>query len=1057
VTARRRHVDAAKRNRLAILRERRFVRGGPTEDEIQNAVPVGRKLKCRQQALERLDASRRRTPNNVSRFWPLVITMIDYGARSAPGRSISRSMTDTSDHQPPEPRRRTQDEEVLVVAVAGTDVGAIERLVSELPPGRGMSFIITLAATPSPRRLNLGRLHDLTSLNVREAKNAMRLEPDTVYVAQQDEFVTVGSEELSVGPRQPESLPLDDLLRSLAQNHAERAAGILLSGIRSDGSIGAAEMKASGSLVILQAPANAVEANLPEQQLLGKGADLVLPVSRIANALTDYFKAPRDRPESAWSAPFCQQTLSPILTALNESTGHDFSRYKRSTVSRRIQRRMRVHGLIDPSHYAELLRARPAEAESLFNEMLIAVTSFFRDPETYSALQIALDEYLQRLPPQQDLRVWVPACSTGEEAYSMAILMHECVQRADKSQGVKMFATDVDAKAIDFARAGRYPLGISAYVSPERLERFFVQEDDTYRINKETRERIIFAPHNVTRDPPFTHIDLVSCRNLLIYLEPELQQQVLTLFEYALEPGGLLLLGGSESVGTLQNVFDLVDEKSKLFVHRATHVRRSLALPIDPLWGERSLRREARFSGRAGTRNHAASAAEQLLMGEFVPPSAIIAASGELAYIHGRTGRFLEPPVGEPSTNIFDMAREGLRLELPAAVRAAHHSQQPVVRRGLNVRTNGSIEPVTVTVKPLDQPETLRGLLLVTFDVEDHIAERMPASNSEQTSNLEAELHYVRTTLRAMIEDLASSNEELESMNEELQSTNEEVQSSNEELAASREELQSLNQELQTLNEELAQRNSMLSQSNDDMHNLLSSVHVATVFVDAQLNVKRFTAPAKKVFRLRDSDIGRPVSDLVVNLDYQTLVEDAQEVLRTLVFAEREVQTTEGEWRLMRILPYRIANDVIDGLIITVADIQRLKEAQRSVQQNRSLFEDVMASLPMPLVLLDEKLAVLTASVEFARRFGTTEANLIGKPLTALGSGWRHRAVTDRLQKLARGEPCPSFRLQGNLGAPVPTDVLVYVRRLQARHPKARYLLLIQDVATALPVPADVD
>jgi two-component system CheB/CheR fusion protein len=917
-----------------------------------------------------------------------------------------------------------------------------------------MAFVVTLAATPSPRRLNLERLQNLTWLQVREARSGTRVEPNHLYVAQQGEFVTVGENELSVGLHGSGSLPLDHLFRSLAHHHGERAGAILLSGVRGDGTIGAAEMKAAGAVVIVEVPSNASDASLPEQQLLSKGADLVLPLPRIANALANYFQAPNDRPDRDSSAPFARETLAPILSALNEATGHDFTRYKRSTVSRRIQRRMRVHGFKEPSQYVELLLARPTEAELLLNEMLIGVTSFFRDPDTFDVMEKALDAYLQRLPDHQDLRVWVPACSTGEEAYSMAILMHECVQRANKNQGLKIFATDIDAKAIDFARAGRYPLGISAYVSPERLERFFVHEDDTYRINKETRERIIFAPHNVTSDPPFTHIDVVSCRNLLIYLEPELQQQVLTLFEYALEPDGLLLLGGSESVGTLQSAFDLVDKRAKLFVHRAAHPRRSFVLPIDPLWGERTLRKETRFISRAGSRGNSASAAEQLLMSEFVPPSAIIAPNGELAYTHGRTGRFLEPPVGEPSTNLFDMAREGLRLELPAAVRIAHHSQQLVVRRGLNVRTNGGFESVTLTVKPLVQPETLRGLLLVTFELEPDAAQP-PPENPEQTSNLEAELHYVRTTLQGMIEDLESSNEELKSMNEELQSTNEEVQSSNEELSTSREELQSLNEELQTLNEELAQRNSMLSQSNDDMHNLLSSVQVATVFVDSQLNVKRFTAPAKKVFRLRDSDIGRPVSDLVVNLDYETLAEDAQEVLRTLVFAEREVQTKGGEWRLMRLLPYRTANNVIDGLIITVTDIQQLKESQRLMEESRRLFADVMAALPVPLVLLDERFAILATSVEFARRFGTTEANLDGKQLSDLGSAWRHPAVAERLELLGRGEPCPPFRLRGSLGTPVPADVVVHPRRLRDEHASARYVLLVQDAARAEPALID--
>ena len=933
----------------------------------------------------------------------------------------------------------------LVVAIAGTDVPAMEKLAANLPVGCGMTFLLVLAPAPVLRELDVNHLRSVCPCHVQLAEHGAPLEPDHLYVVQRGQLVTCSEWDLQVSSASATDLPLDNLLRSLARNHAERSGAILLSGVRSDGSVGAAEMKKAGGFVLLQVPGNAAEANQPERQLLAKSADLVLPLQRIAGALAHYFRLAKNETDKDWMVPVDQGLLTPILRVLSESTGHDFTRYKRSTVSRRIQRRMRVHGINDAESYVELLRTRPAEAELLFNEMLIGVTSFFRDPETYVLLERVLDEHLTRLPVQQDLRVWVPACSTGEEAYSMAILLHECVLRAGRGQTVKLFATDVDAKAIDIARAGRYPLGISAYVNAERLARYFVQEDDTYRINKETRERIIFAPHNVTRDPPFTHIDLVSCRNLLIYLEPELQQQVLALFEYSLEPGGLLLLGGSETIGAMHGSFELIDKTAKLFRHRATHPRRSFALPIDPLWGEHSTRREARIT-RATGRTSAVSAAEQVLMAEYVPPSAIISASGELAYIHGRTGKFLELPVGEPSTNIFDMAREGLRLELPAAVRACNHSQQPLVRRGLNVRTNGSIEPVTVTVKPLDQPESLRGLLLVTFSVDDPLVERGPAAASEQTSDLEAELNYVRSTLQEMIEDLESSNEELKSMNEELQSTNEEVQSSNEELSTSREELQSLNEELQTLNEELAQRNTMLSQSNDDMHNLLSSVHVATVFVDGELNVKRFTAPAKRVFRLRDSDIGRPVSDLVMNLDYKSLVEDAHEVLRTLVFAEREVQTTDGEWRQMRILPYRTANNVIDGLIITVTDIQRLKEAEHLAQESRELFEDLHANLPMPLVLMDQDFKVIYTSTEFARRFGTTESHLIGKALTELAPGWRHEAVQERLAALSRGEQCPPFRIQGNLGSSFVMDVVIHPRRLRNVHRAARYLFLVQEV-----------
>lgn len=966
-------------------------------------------------------------------------------------------MTDSGDQQSSNTSgARTAGERPLIVAIAGSDSAPFDRLVPELPTGRGIAFIIVSSGDGPGVPLELARLQALTSLTVVTASAGLTLEADHIYVAPGGAVLTCRDRELSSTPREPHSLPVDELFRSLAEVDAERTAVILLAGLRADGSVGAAQLKAAGGFVIVQAPLNALEASSPEYQLLTMAADLVLPLPRLIGALLHYFRPSREAGDrTSITSIFDAEALAPILGVVSATTGHDFSRYKRSTVSRRVQRRMRVHGLDKPSEYAQLLEARPAEAELLFNEMLIGVTRFFRDPETYAALGAALDDYLRRLPENRDVRVWVPACSTGEEAYSVAIVIHESMQRTKRNHSVKMFASDVDSKAIEFARCGRYPRGIAADVSPERLERFFVQEDDTYRINKETRERIVFAPHNVTRDPPFTHINLLSCRNLLIYLEPELQQQVLNVFEYALESGGLLLLGSSESLGAVHSSFELLDKRAKLFAHRALHPRRTLSLPIDPLRADRFGRREDRMV--RGVRHSASVLAEQLLMSEFVPPAAIVAPSGDIVFIHGRTGKFLEPAVGEPSTNLFEMAREGLRLELPAAVRSAHHSRQPVVRRGLDVRTNGRFESVTLAVKPLNDPEPLRGLLLVTFQIEEPSAERGQPTPSEHTSNLEAELHYVRSTLQGMIEDLESSNEELKSMNEELQSTNEEVQSSNEELSTSREELQSLNEELQTLNDELAQRNALLSQSNDDMHNLLSSVQVATVFVDAQLNVKRFTAPARNVFRLRESDIGRPVSDLVLNLDYETLVEDAQEVLRTLVFAEREVQTASGEWRQMRILPYRTANNVIDGLIITVTDIHHLKGVERDRDRQRALLEELLASMPLPLLLLDDSFRIVAASVDFGRRFGITEPKLVGKALASLAPGWRHPALAERLAALSRGEPCPILRLAGTLGTGYPVDVLVHPRRLERPEVGVRYLLLFQEVTPSLPQAITLD
>jgi len=937
------------------------------------------------------------------------------------------------------------------VAIAAHDARALEQLMSALIAGQGMAFIVVLDAEAA-ERVNTARLRPPSPFRVVMIDQRAPLEPDCIFVAQPGQLISCEEGELRA-TKSETGLPIDHLLRSLAANQAGNAAAVLLSGVRGDGAVGAVEMRAAGALVLLQAPSSAGEASVPEIQLLAATADRVLPVAGIQGALVDYFRSAA----VAETGPLAlalerepePEPLGLILDALAQTVGHDFSRYKRSMIGRRVLRRMTIHGLRDPRQYLVLLESSTAEAELLFNEMLIGVTSFFRDPAAYAALRAALELYLQRPQSRRDLRVWVAGCSTGEEAYSIAIVIQECLERAGINPALKILATDLDPKAIEFARSGRYPIGISAYVSPERLARYFVMEDGGYRINKETRDRIVFAPHNIGRDPPFTNIDILSCRNLLIYLEPDLQEQVLSLFDYALVPGGLLLLGGFESVGGLNTAFEPIDKEARLFAHCATHTRKTWSLPIDPLWTERPLRREDRLVNRAAQKHSAATIAEELLIEEFVPPSAIVSPMGEIVYVHGRTGRFLEPAIGAPSVNIFDMAREGLRLELPAAVRAAQQGES-VVRRGLNVRTNGHYESVTLRVKPLTEPESVRGLLLVSFELDD--ARSGPRlGNGDATSQLEAELQHAQSALQGSIEDLESSNEELKSMNEELQSTNEEVQSANEELSTSREELQSLNEELQTLNDELAQRNRLLSQSNDDMHNLLSSLQVTTVFVDAQLNVKRFTLPARKLFKLRDSDIGRPVSDLAINLDYPNLVDDAEEVLRTLVFTEREAQTSDGEWRMVRITPYRTANNVIDGLTITVTDIQRIKELERERETLQDLFDGVVGDTPKPFVVLDAELRITTASLEFARRFCATGAHLVGEPLGALGVGWRQPPIAERLGALARGEACPPFRLQGSFGASLPVDVIVHPRRLQETNRATRYLLLFEDVAAPPP------
>jgi two-component system CheB/CheR fusion protein len=489
-------------------------------------------------------------------------------------------------------------------------------------------------------------------------------------------------------------------------------------------------------------------------------------------------------------------------------------------------------------------------------------------------------------------------------------------------------------------------------------------------------------------------MDVLSCRNMLIYLEPDLQQRVLALLHYALLPEGLLFLGSSESLGPLEDAFTQVDKKAKIFAARETRRNRRLpSLKLEIPSGNLVIPRDAAVENPAPGRRGLASLAERALLSHRVPPSVLITAAGSIAYIHGRTGRFLEPVAGEPNANLFEMAREGLRLELPAAVREAIRSEETIARRGLQVKSEGGFDVVDVHVSPLSEPETLAGLLLVTFErkTPTTVAASDEPSDvpipSDRIRELETELQHVRENLQGTIEELETSNEELKSTNEELQSTNEELQSANEELETSREEMQSMNEELQTLNSELQDRNDELSQSNDDMQNLLNSTDVATVFLDGKLRIKRFTEPAKKVFHLRDTDLGRPLADMAANLRYADLMEDAQQVLRTLVFTEKQVATSDGDWRLMRILPYRTGENVIDGLIVTFLDIDPMKKMEQRSEATRAFTQGILAVIEEGVVILDEAFRVESANAAFCRMFGISERLIVGESLQDVGAG----------------------------------------------------------------------
>ncbi|MDO8473573.1 MAG: CheR family methyltransferase, partial [Dehalococcoidia bacterium] len=638
--------------------------------------------------------------------------------------------------------------------------------------------------------------------------------------------------------------------------------------------------------------------------------------------------------------------LQELLRLLKARTKHDFSQYKKSTLYRRIAKRTSLLQIAGLTAYTGYVTEHPEELDAIFQEFLIGVTRFFRDPEAFEYLENnALPELVNNAAPDSAIRVWVTGCSTGEEAYSISIAFHECISklRSNAHLKIQIFATDIDGRAIAIARKGTYPANIAADVSKERLDRFFAEDGGGYRIKRVIRETVVFAPHDVIADPPFTKMDLISCRNMLIYFSPELQKKVLPTFYYALNPGGILFLGTAESVSGAPELFVGLDTKCRVF--------RRKEVKIPPL---RAMSISAQKPGPGAHRQGdtvkqpepgISEDVRQALLEKYAPPSVVVDADGDIVYVSGRTGMYLEPAEGSGHWNICSMAREGLKRELTRAVYRASTLKTGTVLKGLKVRINGGYGLTDVSVSPFTSPDTLSGLIMVTFfdvtpaepsAIADNEGE--PAGAADPTlAGTEDELKLIRDQLKSLAEEMEAAQEELKSANEELQSTNEELQSANEELISSKEELESLNEELVTLNTELQTKVNELTGLNNDMANLLNSTEIATLFLDAKLRIKRFTPAAVGMFNLRTIDIGRPITDITQNLDYKTIEQDVNAVLDSLAMQERQVLSKDGRWYIMRIMPYRTLDNVIDGVVITFSNVTQMKQLEDALRESETL------------------------------------------------------------------------------------------------------------------------
>lgn len=825
---------------------------------------------------------------------------------------------------------------IVGIGCSAGGLEALEVLLSHTPANSGMAFVVVQHLDPDHTSNLPALLQRATPMPVLEVTRTTTLQPDHVYVIPPNKDLSVlhgALHLLEPSEKRGLRLPIDFFLRTLADDRQHGAIGVVLSGMGSDGMLGLSAIKEKGGLTLVQDPTEAKAGSMPESALKAGVVDITAPAGELVSAIIRFighFPAGKalDSPVGANDA----DALAQIVVLLRNRSGNDLSLYKPSTLYRRIERRIALLQIEGIAAYVHYLRDNSQELDLLFKELLIGVTNFFRDPAVWDYLRdTAIPALLAHHPDGHALRAWVPACSTGEEAYSLAIVFKEALElhRPEAHFTLQIYATDLDVDAVDQARKARYPANIAADVSAERMARHFVAEDGGYRVNRNLREMVIFATQNVVSDPPFTKLDLLSCRNLLIYFGQDLQKKVIPLFHYALNREGLLVLGSAETTSGFTDLFAPLDKK--------THIFRRIEQSARASWLDFPVRTPASApaspdSGHMDFRDSLEYQTDQLIQQNYAPAAVLVNGDGDILYISGRTGKYLEPAAGKVNINIHAMAREGLREALVGVIRNALHHPQPIHLDGLQVEVNGQLQRVNITVQGIEKPEPLSNRVLVVFtDVKAPVSgqRRRRSAVSDRESALLLELNQLREALRINQEDIQATTEEFKSANEELQVTNEE-------LTTSKEELQSMNEELQTINAELQAKVDDLTWARNDMTNLLNSTEIATVFLDNEMKLRRYTTYATHLFKLIPGDVGRPLSDIATDLSYPELQADALAVLTTLVFCEKQVETRDGRHYQVRIMPYRTQDNVIDGVVVTFIDITATKQLEARLRKREA-------------------------------------------------------------------------------------------------------------------------
>ena len=912
-----------------------------------------------------------------------------------------------------------QDFPLVGIGASAGGLSAVKTFFDNMSSDKNISFVLIQHKSGAYKSSMGSILEKYTSMTIDQIQNGTKAEPNHIYLNPPDKHVEINDGEfhlLDTGKYDTSNLPIDHFLRSLAKEKKEKAICIILSGTGSDGSLGLREVKGSGGMTMVQEEKQAEYSGMPHSAIDTGLVDHVLAAEEMPQKLLNYLQHPYTYKSTGTKVEETQfkNNLSQIFSILHKETGVDFSNYKKDTVQRRISRRMAIQQINDTSAYLEYLKSSEDEVAALFHDLLIKVTSFFRDPEAFDSLQKnAIPDLLKSSSPNSPLRLWVPGCATGEEAYSLAILIMEIMEERNDYTNAQIFATDLVSSAVEFARQGTYPESISGDLSPERLDRFFIKEGDRYRVRDQLREMVVFAEHNFLSDPPFSNLDLISCRNVLIYLNRELREEILPMFHYALNDHGLLFLGSSENIGEFSDLYEPIDKENRIFRQKGDSQARNHDFSIFSFSSDRSTySKPEREKTRQGP--DVEEMAETSIMDNYTYPSLLVDGEYNILFFHGDTDKYLSPPEGEANFNLLDMARGNLRHELHTTLAKARDKRKTVINENVRLKYGNGYHSFDLVVEPIEEGANEREFLLVVFKDTSSVKDKMEPKKSEldeeerdqRIEMLERELESTTKSLQKTVERLKISNEELQSSNEELQATNEELRSANEELETGKEEAQSTNEELTAVNEQLQNKVEELAQANNDIKNLLSSTGVATVFLDTDLKIRRFTPPAEKIFNIRESDIGRPIEELTSTLNYEDLQKDAESVLETLEKKQKEIQDDRGRWFSVRVTPYRTTEEIVEGVVLTVIEVTHLKKEERKTRRLATVVEDSNDAI----TVLDMEGTITEWNRGAEKLYGYSKEQAIGMHISELLPEGQKQKTLDLIDRIKAGEKVDSLQ-----------------------------------------------